>query len=133
VTKKARITGVRINLRSEPEVSHKAVNQVSEPMEVYLVEERKDGWCRIELSDSRQYYIWGAYILTTSDRFNRLECVHDTNTFMQPDRKATKITSVKKGDKLLTRQDSKLGNWHPILMPDGKEGWILDERVRIMQ
>lgn len=128
---RATIVGVRINLRVNPGLSEKPSAQISEPVEVLLKEERPDGWCKIELDDSRdQYYVWGAFLSYPSNTFVRLICVSETMTFSLPDRNSEKIENIKAETRVLVLKNIKQNEWLQVILPSGRTGWVLAERFR---
>lgn len=123
------LIGTNVNLRDAPSLSGNVSGQASEPLQLLLLEELKDGWCKVEL-ESNKLYIWGAYLNFQSKIYDRMLCVDHTLAFEKPNRVANEVTSLDKNSKILAVKHSQVGEWQEILLPDGMRAWVLKKRLQ---
>jgi len=123
------LIGTNVNLRDAPSLAGNVSGQASEPLQLMLLEEFQDGWCKVE-SESNKLYIWGAYLNFQSKIYDRMLCVDQTLAFEKPNRVSFEVTSLDKNSKILTVKHSQVGEWQEILLPDGKRAWVLKKRLK---
>jgi cell wall-associated NlpC family hydrolase len=121
------------NVYTEPETSSELTSQavLGEPVQVL---ETKDGFCRVTTEDQYAGWIEARQAVPQSDLSDLLSATIATlfaDVYTQPDAHSEIVTKLTAGTRVTIARRAEVGDWVPLLLPDGTEGYV--HRVSLTQ
>ena len=121
------------NVYNEPDTSSELTSQAVLGERVLVLEEQ-NGFCRVATED--QYSGWMDARLTAapsdlSDLLSTTIATLFADVYSQPDARSEIVTKLTAGTRVAIARRAEVGDWVPLLLPDGTEGYV--HRVSLNQ
>ena len=128
------IIGSIVNVRKAPELQGEIIFQLKEGESISFDEVRDDGWYVIPGTLGEVGYIWGSYIRpNVYQKFTNAEVTEKNGTHIKsgPGRSYETLKELKYKEKILIRNKNLNDEWLEVLLPNGKQGYVLSKRLEI--
>lgn len=133
-----KVTGNYVNVRTEGSLSGSVITQLNQN-EVVTVLGKQGGWYKVRLSDGREGWVFGEYLLIrSSNEASRGDVANISvgvvtgnyvNVRSEGSLSGKVLAQLNKGTKVevLDRQNG----WYKVKLSDGQEGWIYGEYLSV--